>query len=78
MARSVVITGAGIVSPIGSGKDKFWDSLVTGTSGVDRITKFDASEFDCKIAAEVTDFDPQDYDISKKDAKRLDAFSRIS
>ena len=76
--RRVVITGIGIVTPIGCGKKKLWDSLKKGVSGVDRITKFDASECDCKIAAEVKDFDPLDYGMNKKEVKRLDSFSQYA
>ena len=76
--RRVVITGIGMVTPIGCGKERLWNSLKKGVSGVDRITKFDASEYDCKIAAEVKDFDPLDYGISKKEVRRLDSFSEYA
>ncbi len=74
--RRVVITGIGVVTPIGCGKERFWNSLEEGVSGVDRITKFDASKYDCKIAAEVKDFDPLDYGMNKKEVRRLDSFSQ--
>ena len=56
--KRVVITGLGVVSPIGTGKEAYWDGLVAGKNGVDKITHFDATGFDCQIAAEVKDFDP--------------------
>lgn len=53
--NSVVITGAGVVSPIGNGLDEFWNGLMEGRTGMDRITRFDASSFPCQVAAEVSD-----------------------
>ena len=74
MVERVVVTGLGVVSPVGIGKDAFWDSLINGRSGIDNITHFDTGDFKCKIAGEVPDFDPDDYGISKREAKRLDPF----
>ena len=54
-SRRVVITGLGVVSPVGIGKDTFWQNLVAGKSGVDHITTFDASPYPCRVAAAVTD-----------------------
>jgi len=59
--RRVVVTGIGVVSPIGIGKEAFWDSLRLGKSGVGRITRFDPSDLPVKIAAEVKDFDPHQF-----------------
>ena len=73
--KRVVITGVGPVTPIGSGKDKFWNALIEGKSGVDLVTRFDTSDFKTKIGAEIRDFDPQDYGIKPKDAKRMDLFT---
>jgi len=78
METRVVVTGIGVVTPIGIGKEEFWTSLEDGISGVDRITKFDASEFDCKIGAEVKDFDPLEHGMNKKELKRLDSFSQYA
>lgn len=61
MSRPVVITGLGVVSPIGIGVDAFWDSLVAGRSGVGRVTAFDPSGFSCQVAAAVTDFRAEDF-----------------
>jgi 3-oxoacyl-[acyl-carrier-protein] synthase II len=74
--KRVVITGLGAITPIGCGKDKFWNSLIEGKSGVDLVTRFDTSNFKTKIAAEIKDFDPEDYGIQPKDAKRMDLFTQ--
>ena len=67
--KRVVITGVGVVTPIGSGKDKFWDALMAGRSGIGLISRFDTSRFKTRIGAEIRDFDPKDYGIKPKDAK---------
>jgi len=71
--RRVVITGIGLVTPLGTGTDKTWDGLINGRSGIARITRFDASDQASQIAAEVKDFDPEVY-FEKKQAKNLDLF----
>lgn len=71
--RRVVITGLGVVSPIGTGVTTAWENLIAGKSGITRITKFDPSAFACQIAGEVNDFNVTDY-ISAKDARRMDKF----
>lgn len=71
--RRVVITGLGIVSPVGTGIAKAWQNIVEGKPGITRITRFDASPFACQIAGEVIDFDVNDY-LTPKDARRMDAF----
>jgi len=76
MDRRVVITGLGVIAPNGIGKDAFWEAIVHGKSGVDRIKSFDTSEYDTKIAAEVSDFDPLNY-IEKSVAKRVDRFAQF-
>ena len=73
MSRRVVITGIGLVSSLGIGTSANWAALLAGTSGVRRITKFDASEFATQIAAEVCGFDPLHF-IEKKDVKKMDVF----
>ena len=73
----VVITGMGVVSPIGIGLDAFWDGLVHGRSGAGRVTHFDVSEYACRIAAEVKDFKPEDF-IEKKKIKRMDRFTQFA
>lgn len=71
--RRVVITGLGVVSPVGTGVANAWGNLISGKSGITRITKFDASAFACQIAGEVNDFNVEDF-ISAKDARRMDTF----
>src|SRR5690606_2716155 len=71
--RRVVITGLGIVSPVGNSIESAWDNLVNGRSGVGRITRFDPSAFNSQIAGEVKDFDVTQY-MSAKEAKRMDTF----
>jgi 3-oxoacyl-[acyl-carrier-protein] synthase II len=69
----VVVTGLGMVSPLGNDLQSSWDGLVAGRSGIDRITKFDASTFGCQIAGEVRGFDVGVY-MSPKEARRMDVF----
>ena len=71
--RRVVITGLGIVSPVGTGVAQAWDSIVNGRSGITRITRFDASLFASTIAGEVAGFDVTQH-LPAKDARRMDAF----
>ncbi|MCX5713678.1 MAG: beta-ketoacyl-ACP synthase II [Candidatus Omnitrophica bacterium] len=70
----VVVTGLGIISPIGNDVPAFWESLRHGKSGVGPLTAFDASKFDSRIAAEIKGFDPVLYGLSSKDTKRMDKF----
>ncbi|HZY30611.1 MAG TPA: beta-ketoacyl synthase N-terminal-like domain-containing protein, partial [Candidatus Methylomirabilis sp.] len=71
--RRVVVTGLGVVAPNGIGTDTFWENLVAGVTGIDRITRFDAGRHDSKIAGEVKGFDPLLY-MEKKEVKRMDLF----
>jgi len=71
--RRVVVTGIGVVSPIGIGKDLFWEGLKSGRSGVDKITYFDTTNLPVKIAAEVKDFKPENF-MDKKIIRRTDRF----
>jgi 3-oxoacyl-[acyl-carrier-protein] synthase II len=73
LKRRVVITGAGLVTPVGIGTEESWKALCAGKSGVGVITRFDTSELSTKIAAEVSDFHPEDY-LSKKEARRSERF----
>lgn len=74
--RRVVITGIGVISPIGIGKENYWNALRNGVNGVEKITKFDVSKYTTQIAGEVKDFDATDY-IEKKEAKRMDRFTQF-
>ena len=71
--RRVVVTGLGIVSPVGNSVDEAWGNLVAGRSGIARISRFDASAFSVQIAGEVSDFNPEDF-IEKKEIKKMDLF----
>ena len=73
----VVITGCGVVSPVGIGKEAFWDSLIKGKSGIDKITQFDAHQFDSRIAGEVKDFSPPSF-IPVKDIRRTPRFVQFA
>ncbi len=73
MKRRVVITGLGIVSPVGNKVPQAWDNIVNGRSGISRISRFDASAFSAQIAGEVKDFDITQY-LSAKEAKQMDTF----
>ncbi len=75
-SRRVVITGLGVVAPNGIGKDAFWQANIEGKSGVDKITVFDVSNLESKIAAQVKNFDPLQY-IPKEVAKRTDRFTHL-
>jgi len=71
--RRVVITGIGLVSPVGIGTGATWNALLAGTSGVGRVTKFDVANFAAQIAAEIRGFDPLQF-VDKKDVKKMDVF----
>lgn len=73
MKRRVVVTGTGMVSPLGIGVDENWDSICKGKSGIGQITRFDVENFPVKIAGEVKDFEPSDY-IEHKELKKMDRF----
>lgn len=75
--RRVVVTGIGVISPVGTGKDEYFQSLKEGKNGVDYITRFDTEGFDTKIAAEVKNFDPSVY-IDKKECRRMDRFTQFA
>lgn len=75
--RRVVITGIGVVTPIGTGKERFWDALMEGRSGVRTIQSFDPAPFPTRIAAEISDFDPLHY-LDRKEAKRNDRFVQFA
>lgn len=77
MRNRVVVTGLGMITPIGTGKETFWEALLSGQSGIRRITRFDASELAAQIAGEVPDFEPSDY-LDKKDARRMDRFTQLA
>jgi 3-oxoacyl-[acyl-carrier-protein] synthase II len=77
VARRVVVTGIGLVSPLGVGTAATWEALCAGRSGIGPITRFDASEFSTRIAGEVKGFDPLRF-VDKKDVKKMDVFIQFA
>ena len=77
MEKRVVVTGLGAITPIGKNVEEFWDGLKQGKCGIDNITKFDTTDFKVKLAAEVKDYNPEDY-FDRKGAKRLEEFSQFA
>lgn len=77
MDRRVVVTGLGVISPIGNTINDFWTSLKEGKSGISKIERFDVSEYTTQIAGEVKDFDYSKY-LGRKDAKRMDRFTQFA
>ena len=71
--RRVVVTGIGMISPLGVGNDETWKGLIEGRSGIGPITKFDTADYPCRIAGEVKDFNPEKW-IEKKEVKKSDTF----
>lgn len=76
-SRRVVVTGIGVLTPIGNTVDEMWKNMLEGKSGVDLITKFDTKDFSTKFACEVKDFNIEEY-ISKKEARRMDLFAQYA
>lgn len=77
MTNRVVITGIGAITPVGIGKDNFWEALISGKNGIGKITRFDATDYGAQVAGEVKDFDPADY-IDKKESKRMDRYTQFA
>ena len=77
MGRRVVVTGMGAITPIGLSVEEFWQSVKEGKTGFAPITKFDASDFKCHIAAEVKGFEGKNY-MDPKTAKRMELFSQFA
>jgi 3-oxoacyl-[acyl-carrier-protein] synthase II len=77
MKKRIVITGLGVVSPVGIGVDNFWDALMAGKSGAARVTLFDVSQYTCQIAAEIKGFEPEKY-IERKTIRRMDRFTQFA
>jgi 3-oxoacyl-[acyl-carrier-protein] synthase II len=76
--RRVVVTGIGVVAPLGNDLPTFWENIKGGVSGIDRITQFDPAEYDCKIAGEVKDFNPTQYFKNPKDVRRTDRYTQFA
>ena len=71
--RRVVVTGLGLITPVGIGVKESWKNILNGVSGITNITKFDASDFKSKVAGEVKNFNPDLY-LNPKDSRRMDTF----
>src|SRR5512133_4224785 len=76
--RRVVITGIGVVTPVGNSLETFWSKLKNGGSGIRTIDAFDTTEYDCKIGGQVRDFDPKLFFKNPKDVRRTDRFSHLA
>ncbi len=77
MDRKVVVTGVGVISPVGIGNREFWNTLLSGVSGIDRVRSFDPSPFNSQVVGEVKDFQAEQF-ISRKEARRMDRFSQFA
>lgn len=77
MKNRVVVTGMGVISPVGNTVEEFWESLLAGKSGIDHIKAFDVSDYPTRIAGEVKNFNPEDW-MDKKDVKRTDRFVQFA
>ncbi len=75
--RRVVITGLGAVSAIGIGRDRYWESLKQGRSGIKKISSFDTTSYACDVAAEISDFDPADF-MTIQQSRRIDRFAQLA
>jgi len=73
-----VVTGVGILSPNGVGKERCWESMINGVSAVKRVTEFDVSQFNTKIAAQVSDFNPLQWGLSRRDLLRMDRYVQFA
>ena len=77
MRKRVVVTGVGVVSPVGNNKDSFWSNLVNGVSGIGPISRFDVSDFSTRIAGEIKDFDPKQF-MDRKEIRHMDRFTQYA
>ena len=77
MKHRAVITGMGVISPVGNNLEEFWDNLVNGRSGIDFATRFDTSTLPTKVAGEVRNFEPTEW-LDKKESRRMDRFAQFA
>ena len=75
--RRVVITGLGVITPVGNDVDTFWHNVQNGVSGIERVQAFDTTNYDCKIGGEVRGFDPKQFFNNPKDVRRTDRFAQL-
>ncbi|MBP7163371.1 MAG: beta-ketoacyl-[acyl-carrier-protein] synthase II, partial [Candidatus Omnitrophica bacterium] len=78
MSRRVVVTGVGIVAPNGIGNEECFNAMVNGVSGIERVTEFDVSQFNTKIAAQVRRFDPIALGLTRQEAIRMDRYVQFA
>ncbi|MFQ5559736.1 MAG: beta-ketoacyl synthase N-terminal-like domain-containing protein, partial [Nitrospinota bacterium] len=71
--RRVVVTGLGLITPLGNSVEETWNGVISGKSGIGPITRFDTTDFPVRIAGEVKDFDPEEF-IERKEIKKMDIF----
>src|SRR5436309_15712422 len=76
--RRVVITGMGVVTPVGNGLETFWSNLKNGVSGIRTIDAFDTTGYDCRIGGQVRGFDPKPFFKNPKDVRRTDRITQLS
>src|SRR5216110_94848 len=76
--RRVVITGMGVLTPVGNDVETFWSNLKNGVSGIHTIDAFDTTAYDCKIGGQVRDFDPKPFFKNPKDVRRTDRFTQLA
>lgn len=76
--RRVVITGLGVITPVGNDVDTFWSNLKNGVSGIERIQAFDTTNYDCRIGGEVRGFEPKQFFKNPKDVRRTDRFAQLA
>jgi 3-oxoacyl-[acyl-carrier-protein] synthase II len=77
-SRRVVITGLGVITPVGNDLETFWSNLKNGVSGIRKIQAFDTTGYDCQIAGEVRDFEPKNFFKNAKDVRRTDRFAQLA
>ena len=78
MNKRAVITGVGVIAPLGIGKENFWKGMISGKSAVEKITDFDASGLKSKIAAQVKDFDPLALGLTREEVTRMDRYVQFA
>src|SRR5207302_8270425 len=76
--RRVVVTGMGLLTPVGNDLATFWSNITNGVSGVGPVTQFDVTDYDCKIAGEVRGFDPAKFFKVPKDVRRADRYTQLA
>src|SRR5437660_5820339 len=76
--RRVVVTGIGVITPLGTDLPGFWENIKNGVSGIDRVTAFDVSQYDCQIAGEVKNFQPAPFFKNPKDVRRTDRYTQLA